>query len=75
MNYYPTKNVAIDEGLVPWRGNIHFRVFNPAKQSLTSLVSNHTSFVMIEDTVVNTNFILANRKLLIVSMESLMTCV
>ena len=23
-NYYPTKNIAIDEGLVPWRGNIHF---------------------------------------------------
>ena len=30
-NYYPTKNIAIDEGLVPWRGNIHFRVYNPDK--------------------------------------------
>ena len=30
-NYYPIKNNAIDEGLVPWRGNIHFRVYNPDK--------------------------------------------
>ena len=30
-NYYPTMNIAIDEGLVPWRGNIHFRVYNPDK--------------------------------------------
>ena len=31
-HYYPTKNIAMDEGLVPWRGNIHFRVYNPDKQ-------------------------------------------
>ena len=30
-NYYPTQNIAIDEGLVPWRGNLHFRVYNPNK--------------------------------------------
>ena len=30
-NYYPTKNIAIDEGLVPWKGKIHFRVDNSAK--------------------------------------------
>ena len=30
-NYYPTNNIAVDEGLVPWRGNIHFRVYNPDK--------------------------------------------
>ena len=30
-NYYPTKNLAVDEGLVPWRVNIHFRVYNPDK--------------------------------------------
>ena len=30
-NYYPTKCLAIDEGIVPWRGNIHFRVYNPDK--------------------------------------------
>ena len=30
-NYYPTKNIAVDEGLVPWRGNIHFRVYNKDK--------------------------------------------
>ena len=23
-NYYPTQNIAIAEGLVPWRGNLHF---------------------------------------------------
>ena len=30
-DYYPTKIIAIDEGLVPWRGNILFRVCNPDK--------------------------------------------
>ena len=30
-NYYPTQNIALDEGLVPWRVNLHFRVYNPNK--------------------------------------------
>ena len=38
-NYYPTKNIAIDEGLVPWRGNIHFRVYNPNKPDKFGLKS------------------------------------
>ena len=29
--YYPGKNIAIDEGLVPWKGNIHFKTFNAKK--------------------------------------------
>ena len=30
-HYYPTKQLAVDEGLVPWRGHLHFRVYNPDK--------------------------------------------
>ena len=29
--YYPSKNLSLDEGMVPWRGNLHFRVYNPDK--------------------------------------------
>jgi hypothetical protein len=29
--YTPTRNIAIDEGMVPWRGNLHFRVYSPDK--------------------------------------------
>jgi hypothetical protein len=29
--YTPTQNIAIDEGMVPWRGNLHFRVYSPDK--------------------------------------------
>jgi hypothetical protein len=29
--YTPTKNIAIDEGMIPWRGNLHFRVYSPDK--------------------------------------------
>ena len=37
--YYPTKNIAIDEGLVPWHGNIHFRVYNLDKPDKFGLKS------------------------------------
>ncbi|XP_069108218.1 piggyBac transposable element-derived protein 4-like, partial [Argopecten irradians] len=29
--YNPNKNIAIDEGMIPWRGNLHFRVYSPDK--------------------------------------------
>lgn len=29
--YTPTQKVAIDEGMIPWRGNLSFRVFNHDK--------------------------------------------
>ena len=29
--YYPHKEISIDEGVIPWRGNIRFRTYNPAK--------------------------------------------
>ena len=38
-NYYPTKNLAVDEGLVPCRGNIHFRVYNPDKPDKFGIMS------------------------------------
>ena len=38
-NYYPSKNIAIDEGLIPWRGNLHFRVYNPDKPEKFGLKS------------------------------------
>ena len=31
--YYPTQNIAIYEGLDPWRGNLHFHVYNPNKSN------------------------------------------
>ncbi len=29
--YIPHQQIAIDEGMIPWRGNIHFRVYSPDK--------------------------------------------
>ena len=29
--YYPSKNLSLDEDMVPWKGNLHFRVYNPDK--------------------------------------------
>lgn len=29
--YYPHQQLALDEGMVPWRGNLSFRVYNPDK--------------------------------------------
>lgn len=29
--YQPHQNLCIDEGMVPWRGNLHFRVYSPDK--------------------------------------------
>lgn len=29
--YYPHQEIALDEGMVPWRGNLSFRVYNPDK--------------------------------------------
>ena len=29
--YYPHKEISIDEGVIPWRGHIRFRTYNPAK--------------------------------------------
>lgn len=29
--YKPSSNIAVDEGMIPWRGNLHFRVYNPDK--------------------------------------------
>ncbi|XP_033729312.1 piggyBac transposable element-derived protein 4-like [Pecten maximus] len=29
--YNPSKNIAIDEGMIPWRGKLHFRVYSPDK--------------------------------------------
>ncbi|XP_070576771.1 piggyBac transposable element-derived protein 4-like [Ptychodera flava] len=30
--WQPNKNICVDEGMVPFRGNIHFKVHNPDKQ-------------------------------------------
>ena len=38
-NYYPGKNIAIDEGLVPWKGHIHFNTFNAKKPNKFGLKS------------------------------------
>jgi len=29
--YYPHQNLSIDEGTVPWKGNLRFKVYNPMK--------------------------------------------
>lgn len=29
--YTPEKNLAVDEGMIPWRGNLNFRVYSPDK--------------------------------------------
>lgn len=30
-HYVPVQTIAIDEGMIPWRGNLQFRVYNPDK--------------------------------------------
>lgn len=30
-NFYPGQNIFVDEGMIPWRGELGFRVYNPSK--------------------------------------------
>jgi hypothetical protein len=29
--YIPHQNISLDEGMIPWRGNLSFRVYSPDK--------------------------------------------
>ncbi|XP_068993070.1 piggyBac transposable element-derived protein 4-like [Neodiprion pinetum] len=30
-NFNPSQNISIDEGMIPWRGRLNFKVYNPSK--------------------------------------------
>ncbi|XP_047360348.1 piggyBac transposable element-derived protein 4-like isoform X2 [Vespa velutina] len=30
-NFNPSQNISIDEGIIPWRGRLNFKVYNPSK--------------------------------------------
>lgn len=30
-NFSPRQNISIDEGIIPWRGRLNFKVYNPSK--------------------------------------------
>ena len=38
--YYPSKNLSLDEGMVPWRGNLHSRVYNSDKPTKYGIKTN-----------------------------------